>query len=220
MLFINIIVVIISFILAVGYKNFYYKNDFKIVFKNPIQLIRENALALAIFIGNALGVSLLQLNGNLSYFLSFEYLILIYTICIISEIDIKDRIIPNQLVLFLFITRLILLWYSNLQMDVFINFMNFSPLIGFLIGSGVLLVSKILSKSGIGYGDVKLFAMIGFFVGEAGIISVLFYTFLLISLVGCGLLFSKKLSIRDTLPLAPFAFLGLQIYFPLTYINW
>jgi Flp pilus assembly protein protease CpaA len=220
MLLINIAVGIISFVLAVGYKNFYYKKDLKEVFKNPIQLLRENALALAIFFGNALGVGLLQLNGNLSYFLSFEYLILIFTIWLMSEIDIKDRIIPNQLVLFLFVTRLILLWYSNLQMDVFINFMNYSPFIGFLIGGGVLLVSKILSKSGIGYGDVKFFAMIGFFVGETGIISVLFYTFILISLVACGLLLTKKLTIRDTLPLAPFAFLGLQIYFPLTYINW
>lgn len=220
MFFIYILFGVISTLLAVFYKVSFNKVIINDVFKNKKKYFCENATMLFIFISGSIGVYYLEKKLNISYFASFEFLVLLFTLWLISEIDIKMKIIPNQLVLFLFFTRIILLWYVNSQERVFVEYIYYSPLIGLIIGGGVLLVSKILSRNGIGLGDVKLFSVIGFFVGQTGIISVLFYTFILTAIVGVALLLFKKMSINESLPLAPFSFIGLTIYFITNYVNW
>ncbi|MDF2558059.1 MAG: prepilin peptidase [Bacillales bacterium] len=220
MIFFYLIVGIIFVFLASCYKEYYYKKGIKFTIKNPNLFFRENRITIFIYLGNSLGISFLQQNGNISFLASLEYLILLFTVWIMSEIDIKERIIPNFLILFLLASRLLFLCYANYQAKDFLKFLFYSPFVGFLIGGGVLFVSRILSRNGIGFGDVKMFAIIGFFVGENGIINVLFYTFFITAVVGVSFLLLKKMSLKDNLPLAPFAFLGLLLYFPLTFINW
>ena len=85
------------------------------------------------------------------------------------------------------------------------------PLIGAGIGGVILAVAMLLSRKGVGMGDVKLFITIGAYVGSMEIIATLFYTFVVSAVVGIVLLLMKKVKLRDSVPMAPFAFAGVAI---------
>ena len=79
------------------------------------------------------------------------------------------------------------------------------------IGGVILAVAMLLSRKGVGMGDVKLFITIGAYVGSMEIIATLFYTFVVSAVVGIVLLLMKKVKLRDSVPMAPFAFAGVAI---------
>lgn len=217
-MFVYTVTGLVSLLLAIRYKMFYFNKDFNETLTNPKKYLMENFFTLVIFICNALVVGILKIYDHISFFGGFEFLFLLNTVWIVSEIDLEDRIIPNQIILFLFISRIMFLLLENLQKENSLNRMIISTFIGLLIGGGVIFILKILSGNGLGSGDVKLFAMIGFFVGENMIFKVLFYTFVIVFLIGVFLFFTKKMTLKDTIPLAPFAFLSLLFYFPIKLI--
>ena len=85
------------------------------------------------------------------------------------------------------------------------------PILGALAGALVMAVAFLISRKGVGMGDVKLFIVIGFFVGSTSIISTMFYTFFASAIVGIILLLTKKAGLKDSVPMAPFAFVGVVV---------
>jgi len=109
------------------------------------------------------------------YFFKFElkllpYLIFACSLIVISAIDIKYRIIPNEITItFIFLgilfTPLLPIGWSD-------------SILGILLGGGILYLiaytySLIAKKEGMGMGDVKLLAMIGAFLGTKGVLITL-----------------------------------------------
>lgn len=77
-------------------------------------------------------------------------------------------------------------------------------LIGALAGGGLLLVIFLVSRGGMGAGDFKLAAVIGFFVGLKGIALVLLLGFTAGAMTGLALILLKRRGRKDPLPFAPF----------------
>ncbi len=137
---------------------------------------------------------------------------LLFTLFLIAIIDMQEKIIPNTLVVFLLSSRTILLIAQFIQAPDHIKENLFSVIGGLVTGGGIIVLAMILSKNSIGAGDAKMFAAIGYFVGW-DVLSVFFFTFMIVAIAGFFLIMLKKVTLKDTVPLAPFAFLGTLLFY-------
>ena len=80
--------------------------------------------------------------------------------------------------------------------------------IGLVIGGGFLLLIAVLSKGGMGGGDIKLMGMLGFWLGWKLTIIALFFSFLFGGLISIFLLACKIKNKKDMIPFGPFLCLG------------
>jgi len=143
-------------------------------------------------------------------------LLAILSICfiIIFFIDLKHYIIPNELTFPLMIIGFLKSFDPNLN-SMFPNYIN--SLIGGLFGYGIIwsiifFYKQIRKKEGMGLGDAKLFAVIGFWFGWISIPFIIFLAsiFALISVIPDLLKNSKKLS--SQIPFGPYIILGTIFY--------
>lgn len=126
---------------------------------------------------------------------------------VISAIDMEHGIIPDELSALLLITGVA---YHFLSHE--IGFLN--RLIGMAVGFGLLLLLAVISKGGMGGGDIKLCAGIGFWLGFPGFLYALLAASVIGSLVSIGLMLLKRKGLKETIPFGPFLMLGfLLIYF-------
>lgn len=80
-----------------------------------------------------------------------------------------------------------------------------TAVIGFLLGGGIFMAGYLLSGRRLGGGDVKLFAILGYYLGYGLLIRVSILTFLLAASCSVTLIIMKKITVKHQLPLAPFA---------------
>jgi leader peptidase (prepilin peptidase)/N-methyltransferase len=128
-----------------------------------------------------------------------------------SVLDIKNKTIPNKLVLIMLAAWVITFIPKLLtDTDTAINLL-FESLLGFAAGGGLFLLVYIVSRKGLGGGDVKFMAAAGLYTGLTGVISAMLYGSVMAALVGIVLMIIKKIGRKDTFPLAPFLYLGILI---------
>lgn len=144
---------------------------------------------------------------NVDYF-AFAKLCMLYAVVASAAlIDYKLKIIPNYLVLIGLGARVIIylfeIFLSSEIKQVFI-----SDLIGFAIGFGVFALVSVITKQALGFGDAKLFAVIGLTLGSFGTYSVMFTSVLVSAIVSIVLLIFKKRGRKDSIPFGPCIFLG------------
>jgi len=149
--------------------------------------------------------------------ISFTTLLLIIlsvVFLIIFFIDLKHYIIPNSLTYSMMILGFIKSFVPNLD-PIFPNYLN--SLIGGLLGYGIIwsiiyFYRQFKKKEGMGLGDAKLFAVIGFWFGWISIPFVVFLSSIiaLLSVLPDLLRSSKKLS--SQIPFGPFIILGTIFY--------
>jgi leader peptidase (prepilin peptidase)/N-methyltransferase len=162
----------------------------------------------------------------------FFYLVLVSSLIVATFIDIKHRIIPDEVSIGGAIIGFILSTIRGLNLNPF--FFNFRPLLnsllGIVIGGGIiystgslfdLVYFKLLKKppiqgetSSMGRADVKLLAMIGAFLGWQKAILTFFLAPLLGAIVGVINLIVKK---EHTIPYGPF--LSLAAFISLLWAN-
>lgn len=124
----------------------------------------------------------------------------------VSDFFIKK--IPNFLPLTFLASGVIILIFEYFFMRESFFLLLGSSLIGLVVGFIILLLMSIITKGGIGMGDVKLISTMGFLTG----IAASFYTFVLASFlclaVTIVLLITKVKKMKDELPFGPFIFIG------------
>lgn len=134
-----------------------------------------------------------------------ESFILLCGLSRIAWIDWKMKIIPGKILFFLCLFRSIFLLGSMLfAPDKGAGAVS-SSVSGFLLGGGMFMAVYLIFGGGIGAGDVKLFAVLGYYLGYRFLISVSVLTFLLAASCSVILIILKKITVRYHLPLAPFA---------------
>jgi leader peptidase (prepilin peptidase)/N-methyltransferase len=79
---------------------------------------------------------------------------------------------------------------------------------GILLGGALFVVVILLSRGGMGGGDLKLGAMLGAFLGWKALLVALFVAVALGGLAAAGLLASGKLARKDAVPFGPFLAIG------------
>lgn len=157
-------------------------------------------------------VSTLMIIPNISNLVNYTKLILLLgLVATAAIIDLKKKIIPNELILVGIVIRVLLyiveyfvfndVFFAQLKSDVF----------GFIIGVGVFLISAIVSKGAVGFGDVKLFGVIGIFSGALCTYSTMMCCLVASAIVSIFLLIVKKKNRKDTIPFGPCIFIGYLI---------
>lgn len=126
-------------------------------------------------------------------------LVLFIILCIITYTDFKRQEIDHEpIIIGLFFITLFSLCGLN---DVTTK----ESIIGFLIGG---ISFTILAFWGMGGGDIKLMAMIGFFLGWRLTILAAYSSFVVGSVVGIGVVLFKRKSLKDYIPFGPFIAIG------------
>ncbi|EOR25498.1 peptidase A24A domain-containing protein [Niallia nealsonii AAU1] len=157
-------------------------------------------------------ISPLLLGWSSELFVSWT---LISLFIIITVADLKYMIIPDKVLLVFSVIFIIERFFIPLHPW-------WNSLLGAVVGFTLLLIIAIVSKGGMGGGDIKLFAVIGFVLG----IKLLFVAFFLSTflgtiggLIGMALGKSKK---KQPIPFGPYIALGTLIayYFGNSIIQW
>jgi leader peptidase (prepilin peptidase) / N-methyltransferase len=156
------------------------------------------------------------------------YLVLLYLLLAVTLIDLEHRIVPNPLVAAGLITGLIfylpvlLSLVTEIPPWILIDRLPLDGLLGFLIGGGLLLIIILVSRGGMGAGDMKLMAMIGLFVGLRGVAVVLLAAFIFGALVGIAMMLLGQATRKSALPFAPYLALAtvVEVFWGEAIWNW
>jgi leader peptidase (prepilin peptidase)/N-methyltransferase len=136
--------------------------------------------------------------------IAIKYLFLAALLVAVSFIDLEHFIIPNSLVL----TGVIF----GVGISFFVHNVSFlSALLGAVSCSGFLLLASLISRGGMGLGDVKLAVVIGLFLGwPLGPVGLLVGA-CIGGLLGLVLLVTGIKGRKDPIPFGPFIALGTMV---------
>lgn len=167
----------------------------------------------AIFLGTAFALAgFLFLRGCFreeGYFLrSFMNAEVFLWLAVIGYIDLKEKIIPNQMILaglgFWAVLMLLEILLAGTEWK---SLITFSLLGGCLFG-GILMVIALIVKSALGMGDVKMFFVIGLLYGLVDTYTILLFSMAIMAVISIILLLFKKVTTKTAIPMAPFTALG------------
>ena len=125
--------------------------------------------------------------------------------------DLKVKKIPNNLVL-LMLAAWVLTMTPKLIVDTGVALvLLLDAIIGFAVGGGLFLLVYLVSRKGLGGGDVKFMAATGLYIGFSGTLTAMLCGTVLAALTGLILILAKKIGRKDPLPLAPFIYAGILL---------
>lgn len=172
----------------ITYKEFFenLKFDFKIdFFYTTIFLVLFNSFIY--FLDNTLNMYL--------------YMIVSFALSIVFSVDARYRLIPDETHIIIALAGLV---------NFIVNISNWwNYLLGALIGGAIfwglgLLSLLIFKKEGMGFGDVKLMASLGFLFGIKNILVITLVSFVFGALIGGAMLIIKKDENDGYIPFGPF----------------
>jgi len=166
--------------------------------------------------GTALGFAVLAARSGLGWEWAF-YALFFSLLVMISAIDLSHRVIPNVLTGSGVLGGAALLLASGgapLSLQ--------SAGLGLLVGGGTMLVIVLLSFGGMGAGDMKMAALMGFYLGWPGVAVALFASFCIGALVGLMLIILRIKGRKDAIPFGPFLALGslIALFWAEPLIDW
>lgn len=118
-------------------------------------------------------------------------------------IDAKRRIIPNQLIIVGLVFRAVIYAYEIFTSAETIKAVLINDLIGFAIGFVFLALVSFATKGALGFGDAKLFGIIGITGGAFCTYSTLLISLVISAVISIVNLARKKMSRKDSLPFGP-----------------
>lgn len=128
-------------------------------------------------------------------------------LAIITVSDLAYRLIPDKVIL----PFLILFLLLRLILPSEYSYAN--HLIGIAVGFGLFLLLAVLSRGGVGGGDIKLYAVVGLFLGTPLLLLSIFFSTLAGTVYGVLLMLAKGAGRKTEIPFGPFIALGSMIAF-------
>lgn len=160
-------------------------------------------------IGMLLGVATVLTLENVANYLNYLKLILLLGIVAgAGVVDYKRTIIPNQFIIIGLIIRGVIYIAEYFIFSETFYSQLISDLIGVAFGFGFLLIVALISKGAIGFGDVKLFGVIGLLSGAICTYYTLLFSLVASAMVSLILLITKKKNRGDSIPFGPFILMG------------
>jgi len=156
-----------------------------------------------------LAAALILRAGNTEAFILLRLGLIVIFGYIASILDWKAKRIPNGLVL-----AMLAAWVLVMTPKLFLDTETAVTLLvdsalGLAAGGGMFLLVYLISRKGLGGGDVKFMAAAGLYLGYGGAIPAMLYGTILAALVGLTLIALKKIGRKDMIPLAPFLYAGI-----------
>lgn len=157
-----------------------------------------------------LGITVLLLWAGMDAAYILRVSILSSFLPLVAVIDHREMIIPNRILLWMLtywgLAMVLQVWQMGYpDPDVLLDF-----ILGGLIGASPLLV-RLVSKGGIGMGDIKLFAIVGLYVGKQDILRAMFLSLVIALFVLLGRKLRKKLEKKQEVSFGPFVAVGTML---------
>lgn len=130
------------------------------------------------------------------------YSLIISILLVISFIDYYYRIIPDLLVIIIFLSTISYKIISFLLHKTPFNLLNST--LALLLGGTLFLIIAIASKGGMGGGDIKLISSLGFILGLKKVVLNIFLSFIIGAIFSIFLMLFKKKGKKDTISFGPF----------------
>ncbi|MFC4022542.1 prepilin peptidase [Oceanobacillus longus] len=157
----------------------------------------------------------------LSYYtLGFQFelitvLLLVSMLMIILVADINYMLIPNKVLLFF------LPFFIMMRFVVPLNPWG-SAIVGAIIGFGLIFIIILISRGGMGAGDMKLFGVLGIVLGTEKILVAFFLACVIGSVIGMMLILFNVIERKQPVPFGPYIVLAALItyFYGDSLINW
>lgn len=125
--------------------------------------------------------------------------------------DVREKVVANRTVMTLLVCWLLtMLPQLAVNIDVGVSRLA-NAFAGFLLGGILFLLVYLISRNGLGGGDVKFIATAGLYLRLNGILPAILYGSILAAIFGLVLILLKKIGRKDTIPLIPFIYVGILI---------
>ncbi|MGO4888577.1 prepilin peptidase [Anaerobacillus sp. MEB173] len=128
-------------------------------------------------------------------------LCLVSLLVIISISDFHRMLIPNKILLFFFLLFIPIQFIVPHQPW-------WDGIVGFFVGGILLFLIALASRGGMGGGDIKLFALLGFILGIKGVLLAFFFSTLFGAVFGSMLMLVGKVKRGKPMPFGPYIALG------------
>ena len=225
MILISVSLCLVSLYLSIlaAYYQHCYRETQTFDIRVAISYIRRSSLSCIVFALLYLGVCAFLLcfreNMELSSVGLIQYALFWEGLALGAWIDFKVKKIPNPLFLILLAVRCTglvaeMVFYTEGMITVLLDAFG-----GMFLGGLIVLICRLLSRGGIGAGDVKLFGILGFYFGIIATMNILFYTTFISAISAAFLLITRKAQMKTTLAFGPFALVGVSIYYVLLSIS-
>lgn len=164
-------------------------------------------------------LNLVVLAGLLVAFLAFgygflksiRYVVLVEALFVIAWKDHYEKLIPNKYLLIMTGIRTFLLIVEWFVYPIYGMSILLSSLMGVAIGAGVFGLCYLISRGGMGAGDVKLMATLGYYMGGADIMFVMILAAVFSAVYSIVNLARKKTNLKAEIPFAPFVLAGTSV---------
>lgn len=157
--------------------------------------------------------------GLMAEFYMFSYGILKIARCLIllaalfgiAWIDWNEKRIPNKILILLLEIRVVLLILEWIVYPEYGGALLLFAVSGMMLGGGMFLLAGLISRGGLGMGDVKLFAVAGSYMGGGSILAAAFLSVLASAVYSVIMLLLKRIKLKEEIPFAPFILIGIML---------
>ena len=143
---------------------------------------------------------------TLSFFLLAALTAVLITV---TMVDYYHQIIPDRFMLLIAVLAVAFLLGIKYPQQGFSALVD--SIIGFSLGGGIFLLIALVSKGGMGGGDIKLMAVLGLWFGWKKILLLMLMAFVTGALISVPLLLLRRKSGKDAIPFGPFIALAAYI---------
>ncbi len=139
---------------------------------------------------------------------SLCYNVLISGLVMIGVIDRKQMVIPNAILLALLGIRVVGIAGEIIVDGARWNEVLISAVFGVVLGTVIFILIRLFNRSSIGMGDIKLFAIIGLYIGSGSVLQALFITSVFSLIYGVIQIARHTITKKDTMSFGPFIAAG------------
>lgn len=153
-------------------------------------------------------ITMLSLLYDVSWMFTIKRIIVCTVLWPIALIDYRKHIIPNKIIGAMIISRVAIAVVELISDWKTAKTELLSCLIAAVGILAILCLMRFIVKEGIGFGDIKLFSVLGLFFGLKGAFAVVFMSFLASFFVSIFLLVSKRKNRKEQIAFAPSILVG------------
>lgn len=194
------LILYIIYVLKINYTTLYLKADSD---RRVIMAFRKKAGWLISIPVLGILVLITCVNSLVGYVVWVD---LLFTLIMMTIVDIKHHIIPNQLNFLLLSSMSIAGVIANINYELWY----------IVIFAIVLLILYLISRftnEQIGMGDVKLVAIVTLIMGGAFTIYTMLFSMIIMVIYAIPMMIAKKLNLKSQLPFVPFYTVGVVIFY-------
>ena len=178
------------------------------IYKKRYNISKQNICLLVIYLLIGVAIGILYKVYEYDILKSLKALTIISVVLIVAGIDYREKIIPNEAIIFILSIASILILINIFKNKVETLAIFIDSTVAMILGAGLFAISKAVSKNGVGMGDIKIIGALGFYLRTYALIGVLIVSLVSIAVYGMFKILTKKATTKDEIAFAPFIAFG------------